>query len=322
MTLSATDLDMGLRDRRSTPRSSARARSCSRAGCWPRSRARWPTRRSRSSSREAERDVEIRSGSSSFHLRVLPAEDFPKLPAPGRRAGLKIPAAALGAEHRAGRPRRLARRHAPGPDRRLRRRLRHGDDDGRDRLLPARGQADRARERARRRDRRQHPGPGAARAGPHPLRRGGRGGDGLAAPQPGRFPGRVDHPHHAADRGPVPQLSTAPAGVLRARRATAARRLPRRHPPGQPAGPAQRAAAALLRAGRADGRRRDARRRRRRGDDAGRLRGRAAGDRLQPRVPQGGDRKRRGRGGAAAADLAAAARACCSRSRAKTSATW
>ncbi len=30
--------------------------------------------------REAEHDVEIRSGSSSFHLRVLPAEDFPKLP--------------------------------------------------------------------------------------------------------------------------------------------------------------------------------------------------------------------------------------------------
>ncbi len=30
--------------------------------------------------REAERDVEIRSGGSSFHLRVLPAEDFPRLP--------------------------------------------------------------------------------------------------------------------------------------------------------------------------------------------------------------------------------------------------
>jgi DNA polymerase III subunit beta len=43
-------------------------------------------------SRETERDVEIRSGSSSFHLRVLPAEDFPKLPAPGEDPGLKIPA--------------------------------------------------------------------------------------------------------------------------------------------------------------------------------------------------------------------------------------
>ncbi len=45
-------------------------------------------------SRETERDVEIRSGGSSFHLRVLPAEDFPSLP---REDGepLKIPAAAL-----------------------------------------------------------------------------------------------------------------------------------------------------------------------------------------------------------------------------------
>ncbi len=47
--------------------------------------------------REAERDVEIRSVSSSFHLRVLPAKDFPKLPAPGEQPGLKIPAKELGA---------------------------------------------------------------------------------------------------------------------------------------------------------------------------------------------------------------------------------
>lgn len=46
-------------------------------------------------SREAQQDVEIRSGSSSFHLRVLPAEDFPALPAPGEEPGLKIPAKAL-----------------------------------------------------------------------------------------------------------------------------------------------------------------------------------------------------------------------------------
>jgi len=44
--------------------------------------------------REAERDVEIRSGGSSFHLRVLPAEDFPKFP-DERGEPLKIPAAAL-----------------------------------------------------------------------------------------------------------------------------------------------------------------------------------------------------------------------------------
>ncbi|HVD37441.1 MAG TPA: DNA polymerase III subunit beta [Solirubrobacterales bacterium] len=46
-------------------------------------------------SREAEHDAEIRSGGSSFHLRVLPAEDFPTLPKPEETPGLKIPAAAL-----------------------------------------------------------------------------------------------------------------------------------------------------------------------------------------------------------------------------------
>jgi len=47
--------------------------------------------------REAEGDVEIRSGSSSFHLRVLPAEDFPKLPEASAESSLKIPAPALSA---------------------------------------------------------------------------------------------------------------------------------------------------------------------------------------------------------------------------------
>lgn len=46
-------------------------------------------------SREAEHDVEIRSGGSSFHLRVLPVEDFPKLPQPRQDGTLKIPARAL-----------------------------------------------------------------------------------------------------------------------------------------------------------------------------------------------------------------------------------
>jgi DNA polymerase-3 subunit beta len=45
--------------------------------------------------REAERDVEIRSGSSSFHLRVLAAEDFPRLPQPSPESSLKIAAGAL-----------------------------------------------------------------------------------------------------------------------------------------------------------------------------------------------------------------------------------
>jgi DNA polymerase III subunit beta len=44
--------------------------------------------------RESEHDVEIHSGGSSFHLRVLPAEDFPKFPDEGEQP-LAIPAATL-----------------------------------------------------------------------------------------------------------------------------------------------------------------------------------------------------------------------------------
>ena len=44
--------------------------------------------------RAAERDVEIRSGSSSFHLRTLPADDFPRFPEPDGEP-LRIPAQAL-----------------------------------------------------------------------------------------------------------------------------------------------------------------------------------------------------------------------------------
>lgn len=46
--------------------------------------------------RESERDVEIRSGTSNFHLRVLPAEDFPTLPAPDGEP-IRIPTPALAA---------------------------------------------------------------------------------------------------------------------------------------------------------------------------------------------------------------------------------
>lgn len=46
--------------------------------------------------RESEHDVEIRCGGSSFHLRTLPSEDFPKLP-DEEGEPLRIPAAALAA---------------------------------------------------------------------------------------------------------------------------------------------------------------------------------------------------------------------------------
>ena len=80
MTLSATDLDLGLRTAVDADGRGRAARSCCPAGCWPKSPARSATTRCEIETREAEHDVEIRSGSSSFHLRVLPAEDFPKLP--------------------------------------------------------------------------------------------------------------------------------------------------------------------------------------------------------------------------------------------------
>lgn len=47
-------------------------------------------------SRDSQRDVEIRSGGSSFHVRVLPTDDFPALPAEDGEP-LRIPAAALAA---------------------------------------------------------------------------------------------------------------------------------------------------------------------------------------------------------------------------------
>jgi DNA polymerase III subunit beta len=46
--------------------------------------------------REAERDVELRSGSAIFHLRTLPAEDFPSFPEPSEQP-LRIPANAFAA---------------------------------------------------------------------------------------------------------------------------------------------------------------------------------------------------------------------------------
>ena len=56
------------------------ARSSSPAASWSRSSARCRTARSASALREAERDVEITAGSSRFHLRTLPADDFPRFP--------------------------------------------------------------------------------------------------------------------------------------------------------------------------------------------------------------------------------------------------
>src|SRR3954464_13086165 len=45
--------------------------------------------------RSAEQDVEVMSGPAKFHLRTLPTEDFPKLPAPPTEGSLTVPAAAF-----------------------------------------------------------------------------------------------------------------------------------------------------------------------------------------------------------------------------------
>jgi DNA polymerase-3 subunit beta len=45
--------------------------------------------------RASEQDVEVKSGSATFHLRTLPLDDFPKLPAPGAAATVAVPAAAF-----------------------------------------------------------------------------------------------------------------------------------------------------------------------------------------------------------------------------------
>jgi DNA polymerase-3 subunit beta len=45
--------------------------------------------------RSAEQDVELRSGSATFHLRTLRVEDFPKLPEPTADARVTLPAEAI-----------------------------------------------------------------------------------------------------------------------------------------------------------------------------------------------------------------------------------
>jgi DNA polymerase III subunit beta len=45
--------------------------------------------------RTSQQDVEVISGSARFHLRTLPAEDFPKLPEPKEEGALNVPAGAF-----------------------------------------------------------------------------------------------------------------------------------------------------------------------------------------------------------------------------------
>ncbi|HEX2392695.1 MAG TPA: DNA polymerase III subunit beta [Solirubrobacterales bacterium] len=94
LTLSATDLDMGMR-------TAVEAQIAEEGSVLLPGRLLAEVTRSLADptveieTREAEHDVEIRSGSSSFHLRVLPVEDFPRLPETEGSGALRIPAPAL-----------------------------------------------------------------------------------------------------------------------------------------------------------------------------------------------------------------------------------
>ena len=152
-------------------------------------------------------------------------------------------------------------------------------DDGRDRLLPAERQAHGARGAGpRSRSRRTCPPRRCASSPGSSPRTGAEQVEIALSRNQAVFQRRPGDARLAADRGPVPELAPAHPRLVRARGQAAARRAPRDHPPDQPARAAQRAAAARLRRGRADGRRRDARDRRR---DARRCRRRTRGEPLE-----------------------------------------
>jgi DNA polymerase-3 subunit beta len=197
--------------------------------------------------REAERDVEIRSGSSSFHLRVLPAEDFPKLPSADGEP-IRIPAAALAEAID------LVARAASRDDMRPVLTGVFVTASGNEMTMVA---TDSYRLAVKRTEL-ETPLSGEIESNipARALRELARilAGEGVDAAaitlqQNQAIFEAGSIPDHAADRGPVPQLPPAASRVLRARRAAAAGRIPRRRPPCQPAGPAQCAAAVLLRAG-------------------------------------------------------------------------
>ena len=68
--------------------------------------------------RSSQQDVEVVSGPAKFHLRTLPAEDFPRLPEAPPEGVMNVPAAAFVETIAPGGPGRLPRRDAPAPHRR------------------------------------------------------------------------------------------------------------------------------------------------------------------------------------------------------------
>ena len=139
--------------------------------------------------REQERDVEITAGSSRFHLRAIPADDFPRFPE-SEGDPIELPAPAL--QETIGRVARAASRDEARP-------VLTGvlvTAEGKEltmvatdsyRLAVKRTELDSA---GRREDRGQHPRPRAARAGAADRGRPRGPSQGLADAQPGAVPGR------------------------------------------------------------------------------------------------------------------------------------
>ena len=125
--------------------------------------------------RKDKGDVELTAGTANFHLRLLDPEDFPRLPELEGDV-LKMPRRRARRDRRPGRARRLPRRGPPDPHRHPRQRRGVDPDDGRDRLLPAQRQADRARGRRPEPVRGERAGPCDARARPGRRPARGRGG--------------------------------------------------------------------------------------------------------------------------------------------------
>ena len=203
--------------------------------------------------RAEQRDVELTAGGARFHLRTLPAEDFPRLPE-FDGDGAKLPAGPLA--ETIDRVARAASRDEVRPiltgvlvqaegttltmvaTDSYRLSVKHTElEQALPEPIEANVPARALRELARI----------IAQEGPEEV-------VDLPGPQPGGLPGGLGGALLAADRGPVPELAPADPRVVRARGPAAARGAARGRPADQPAGAAQRAAAVRLRRGRADGR--------------------------------------------------------------------
>ena len=191
LTLRATDMELGL-TQHARPTSNVEQRGhrpAARAACSPMSCAACRRGEVTLELRGEQRDVEIAAGGARFHLRTLPAEDFPRLPELEGEA-VRLPAAPLATTIDL--VARAASRDEVRPILTGVLRQAEGDDadDGRDRLLPAQRQAHRARGAGRRRRSRPTSRPArcaSSRGSSRPRRRGGRD---RAAAQPGRLPRR------------------------------------------------------------------------------------------------------------------------------------